>query len=136
MATKENPGAFDCYANAEPNEPMFVLLGRDKHAPALVEAWAMQRENAGEDPAKVAEARECARSMRRFRVERLAKTETPETLAAAVRDLVYDAANWQGYQHGVLMPAFLDLAAKVEAVFGPPPIVPPTESNSHAEQTH
>lgn len=36
MGTKNNPGAFDCYANAEPDEPMFVLLGRDKHAPAPV----------------------------------------------------------------------------------------------------
>lgn len=29
MGTKNNPGAFDCYANAEPDEPMFVLLARD-----------------------------------------------------------------------------------------------------------
>lgn len=36
MGTKNNPGTFDCYANAAPDEPMFVLLGRDKHAPLLV----------------------------------------------------------------------------------------------------
>ena len=29
MATKNNPGKFDCYTNAEPDEPMFILLGRD-----------------------------------------------------------------------------------------------------------
>jgi hypothetical protein len=40
MGTKENPGAFDCYANAEPDEPMFVLLARDHRAPTLVRAWA------------------------------------------------------------------------------------------------
>ena len=39
MGTKNNPGTFDCYANAEGDEPMFVLLGRDKHAPTLVWLW-------------------------------------------------------------------------------------------------
>ena len=64
MGTKNNPGAFDCYANADPDEPMFVLLGRDKMAPPLVEQWALAREESGEDPAKVAEARDCAQAMR------------------------------------------------------------------------
>ena len=63
MATKNNPGAFDCYANAEPDEPMFVLLGRDKHAPTLVWLWATLRELDREDPAKVKEARECCAKM-------------------------------------------------------------------------
>lgn len=70
MGTKNNPGAFDCYTNAEPDEPMFILLGRDRHAPRLVEWWAQLRENEGEDPAKVTEARECAQNMRVFREER------------------------------------------------------------------
>jgi hypothetical protein len=39
MATKNNPGEFDCYANALPDEPMFVLLARDTSAPWLVEIW-------------------------------------------------------------------------------------------------
>jgi len=63
MGTKNNPGAFDCYANAEPDEPMFVLLGRDKHAPTLVWLWATLRELDGEDLAKVQEARECCAKM-------------------------------------------------------------------------
>jgi hypothetical protein len=63
MASKNNPGAYDCYQNAEPDEPLFVLLGRDKHAPALVWLWAVLRELDGEDPAKVAEARECVDDM-------------------------------------------------------------------------
>ena len=58
MATKENPGKFDCYAKADPDEPMFVLLARDKHAPALVWLWASLRELDGEDPEKVKEARD------------------------------------------------------------------------------
>ena len=73
MATKNNPGAFDCYSNAEPDEPMFVLLGRDRDAPALVEKWARTRELLGEDPAKVEEARQCAEDMRAW-LAKLGKT--------------------------------------------------------------
>ena len=43
MATKNNPGQFDCYENAAPDEPMFILLARDPVAPALVEAWRALR---------------------------------------------------------------------------------------------
>jgi hypothetical protein len=71
MSTKTNPSKdFDCYANAEPDEPMFVLLGRDRHAPQLVEMWASMRATAGEDPAKVLEALKCAKAMRKHRYER------------------------------------------------------------------
>lgn len=70
MGTKLNPGKYECYANAEPDEPMFVLLGRDDRAPSLVEAWAAVSESRGTDPAKVREARECAAAMRKYRAER------------------------------------------------------------------
>jgi hypothetical protein len=70
MGTKNNPGQFDCYANAEPDEPMFILLGRDKHASALVELWALMRAAEGEDPAKVEEAFACAEAMRQYCVDR------------------------------------------------------------------
>jgi hypothetical protein len=63
MGTKQNPGAFDCYANAADDEPMFVLLARDKHAPTLVWLWAVLRELDGENPEKVAEARLCVAEM-------------------------------------------------------------------------
>lgn len=63
MGTKNNPGKFDCYANAHPDEPMFVLLARDKHAPMLVWLWALLRRLDKEDPAKVAEATECCSAM-------------------------------------------------------------------------
>jgi hypothetical protein len=43
MGTKNNPGQYDCYANALPDEPMMVLLGRDPLAPALTQIWAMIR---------------------------------------------------------------------------------------------
>jgi hypothetical protein len=64
MGTKLSPGKFDCYAAAEPDEPMFILLARDPLAPILVEAWASLREHAVGNPSKVAEARECAKTMR------------------------------------------------------------------------
>lgn len=63
MGTKNNPGSYDCYANAEPDEPIFVLLGRDASAWALVQLWADLREHMGESPEKVAEARSCAEKM-------------------------------------------------------------------------
>lgn len=63
MGTKENPGQFDCYANAAPDEPLFVLLARDKFAPTLIWLWATLRELDDEDPAKVAEARQCCANM-------------------------------------------------------------------------
>jgi hypothetical protein len=59
MATKNNPGQYDCYQNAAPDEPMFVLLGRDRHAPVLVRLWALLRDAEGEVPAKVQEAMTC-----------------------------------------------------------------------------
>ncbi|MGA7119754.1 MAG: hypothetical protein WBY94_06635 [Polyangiaceae bacterium] len=60
MGTKNNPGEFDCYANAEPDEPMFVLLGRDPMAGMLVRIWAVLRRASGESAAKVQEAERCA----------------------------------------------------------------------------
>jgi len=69
MGTKNNPGAYDCYENADPDEPMFILLGRDRMAPELVRKWADERALAGEDPTKVAEALACAASMEKWRKE-------------------------------------------------------------------
>lgn len=43
MSTKTNPGAFRCYEAALPDEPMFVILGRDPAAPATLEFWAAER---------------------------------------------------------------------------------------------
>lgn len=43
MGTKNNPGEYDCYENAEPDEPMFVLLARDESAPERVREWAGRR---------------------------------------------------------------------------------------------
>lgn len=67
MGTKNNPGKFDCYANAEPDEPMFILLGRDRHAATLVKLWALLRHMEEEDSTKVAEALGCAAKMDEWR---------------------------------------------------------------------
>lgn len=67
MATKERPGQFDCYANAMPDEPMFILLARDPDFARLVHEWANKRERdikCGERPSEdfqmVNDARYCA----------------------------------------------------------------------------
>lgn len=84
MGTKNDPGAFDCYEHAEPDEPMFTLLARDVTAPATVEAWASYRETRlratleGDSDSvsgreviheldQIAEARRCAEQMRAWR---------------------------------------------------------------------
>lgn len=43
MPTKQNPGLFDCYKAALPDEPIFVILGRDPAGPATLDFWASQR---------------------------------------------------------------------------------------------
>lgn len=112
MGTKLKPGAFDCYAVALPDEPMFVLLGRDPSAPKMLRAWADQRRKDvlacdpidTEDLHKATEADACADDMLLWRREnegawrdgkerRVAKLEpsAPEELAlisAAVIDAV------------------------------------------------
>lgn len=100
MGTKNKPGDFDCYANAEMDEPMFILLARDGMAPSLVDAWADARERAGEDYAKVKEARQCADSMRDWLAKKH-KSEKPVGLAQCVTahlgatcfDVLEDAQN-------------------------------------------
>jgi len=74
MGTKNAPAKYDCYANADPDEPMFILLGRDRNAPSTVEAWANARELAGDDPAMIQEARDCASAMREW-LKKLGKDE-------------------------------------------------------------
>lgn len=70
MGTKNEPGQFDCLDNALPDEPWFVLLGRDTQAPGLVMMWAFEREQGiaegrfpESDRAKIAEAQRLATQM-------------------------------------------------------------------------
>lgn len=75
MGSKNEPGQYDCYANALPDEPMFVLLARDSTAPDRVREWADVRQkviNSGFKPASdqalVDEAYSCAAKMEHWRV--------------------------------------------------------------------
>ena len=43
MGSKKQPGMFDCYSAALPDEPMFILLARDPDAPVYVRQWASRR---------------------------------------------------------------------------------------------
>ena len=66
MGTKNNPSLkFNCYVAADPDEPMFVLLGRDPIAPFLVGWWVglKSTHDPSADPEKLKEAMETARAM-------------------------------------------------------------------------
>lgn len=74
MGTKNDPGKFDCYSNADPDEPMFILLARDPAAPATLLRWIECREDLirnGKKPSSdrnmLVEARECAAAMIEWR---------------------------------------------------------------------
>ena len=83
MATKQKPGEFDCYANAKDDEPMFVLLARDKSAPAAVRYWCLDRiktqKNRINDP-QIVEAYSCAVAMEEYQARAAAPT-APATAA-------------------------------------------------------
>ena len=74
MGTKNNPGKFDCYANALPDEPMFILLSRDPTFYKYVFNWAEERiqqikcgERPDNDFAMVQEAIDCAKAGQNWR---------------------------------------------------------------------
>jgi hypothetical protein len=90
MATKANPGAYDCYANAADDEPLFTLLGHDRHAAALTELWAWMREKEGEPAAVVAEAREVAAAMATYGRALGKPVLTLDSLIALAASLVHD----------------------------------------------
>lgn len=69
MGTKANPGRFDCYARAEPDEPVFVLLGRDPDAPMLIRLWAEIRKRCGESGDKLVDAMQTANAMEDYRAD-------------------------------------------------------------------
>jgi hypothetical protein len=77
VATKNNPGTFDCYDKLEPDEPYFLVRAKDVQAPALVRAWAKERRlmiERGEKPLDdleaVREALQCVTDMETWRAER------------------------------------------------------------------
>jgi len=99
MGTKNNPGAYDCYANAEPDEPMFVLLGRDPVASFVVHIWADACATMGTSVDKIDEARHCADLMCAWAIEKGKDTGTAlaalgeRTPPAAIRDEFFAIAS-------------------------------------------
>lgn len=82
MGTKNNPAPFDCYENADPDEPMFILLARDASAPGLVRRWVQLREErGGARREKLTEALECAKAMEQWK---LTRPPPPPTTVAEV----------------------------------------------------
>lgn len=49
MSTKINPGRFNCYAAAMPDEPIFTILARDPAFPATVDFWRSCRIDFGKN---------------------------------------------------------------------------------------
>jgi len=96
MGTKNNPGKFDCYANAAPDEPLFVLRATDIAAPETVRFWTLLRELLGKaHTEKLDEAYACALAMHSFRQrvkgeESFSFPETdldvPQTIVSLVHD--------------------------------------------------
>lgn len=82
MGTKNDPGKFDCYANAAPDEPMFILLGRDPVASFCVSLWMILRKDIGanaEDDQQMKDAAGCVSDM----VDYSAKLGKSEQVAKA-----------------------------------------------------
>jgi hypothetical protein len=90
MGSKNEPGDFDCYHNALPDEPMFILLARDPSSPERVEDWATERQRLIDkgfkpksDQAMVDEAIRCAANMRRWRVVNNGAWRSPSPIPEA-----------------------------------------------------
>lgn len=90
MGTKRNPGRFDCYANAEPDEPIFVLLGRDAAAGATVREWIANRrllypkDADTQELAKWDEAEQCVAAMNSYYNAYAKEKETKRQRQAAI----------------------------------------------------
>lgn len=112
MGTKNNPGRFDCYANAHPDEPMFILLGRDRIGGSLVRLWAAVKETFRDDPKKTAEARDCAAAMDAWCEAK--KGFRHEALEWLPFDLL--AAEWK--RRGLPMPAAVEALPVVRDEIG------------------
>lgn len=80
MSTKSTPGSFRCYEAALPDEPMFVILGRDPAGPATLLFWAQERINQGktkqiDDNARIGAAVRESEEMREWRDKLIAHAE-------------------------------------------------------------
>lgn len=77
MGTKAEPGRFDGYGKAEPDEPIFTLLGRDPAAPKLIRAWVFEHQNAKTDGVQLMEALAVADEMDQYLIARNKRVTAP-----------------------------------------------------------
>lgn len=80
----------DAYSHAADDEPLFTMIGRDRHAAALVELWAYMREKEGEPAESVAAARAAADEMRSYGAGLGRPMLTLDTLVTLAAGLVHD----------------------------------------------
>ena len=104
MGTKRNPGKFDCYEKADPDEPMFILLGRDPMAANTVRQWAAWRHRQEcadrgipwnpEVPVspKILEALDCADAMDEWYAK--SQDRTPRGPLDKLRDEIGRGVSW------------------------------------------
>jgi hypothetical protein len=88
MGTKNNPGPYNCYAHAEPDEPIFVLRGKDPAAHIVVAFWAaLSKQLHNQSEEKMMEASKTAAEMRKW-----AESKGKEVLVETARALVENVA--------------------------------------------
>lgn len=94
MATKENPGSYDCYAKLESDEPYFVLRGTDIDAPKIIELWAynyrLRKESSGgldtRAQAKIKEAIKVAEEMMTWRTQYVERKKAEVSASTNIGD--------------------------------------------------
>lgn len=87
MGTHTAPGDYDPTPRLADDEPCFMLVGKDPTAAACITVWAHLRKAIGrDDPAQLAEARECALAMLAYAtsVGRGAETEKVKKAAQVI----------------------------------------------------
>lgn len=90
MATKLNPGEFDCLKNALPDEPYFMLLARDLIAPETVRTWGRLRYARGLNrlsDKQIVEANQCADAMEQWNVTNWPHRRAESLVQAEARDV-------------------------------------------------
>ena len=96
MGTRNNPGAFNCYAAALPDEEIFTVLARDPAMPATILFWVGERSRLGkieteEDCIRLEQATEIARKARKWRQDNLNPTGDGVPSWKLPRQIVDDA---------------------------------------------
>lgn len=133
MGTKNNPGKYDCYAKAAPDEPIFTLRASDPHAPDVVRQWARvylasqnglapvdRRDDEEKAKDKHREAMRCAEAMELYYTEVVCPVEDFDT-----DELLHWAAD-----HPVQFKAALDNFERRDVPLDIPSVI------KHAINTH